>query len=304
MTTHFLLLVFLLITGLWILRKRKRSAAFLFVKINVLIFTCFLILYAPILLATGFSVFKSVINLAPPYYTVIMQLPYVMRGVLMDYTGNSYTSMIVFLAAIVIILLLKNKLPGNRQFILLLAVGLTLSTVLFYLFTRFPYAGRSLAFGSLSIPLLTCLFVQMAQPWLDRNNARKNTIGIVAIGSVFLLDSYFLFPVHPIDKFVAVVSRLLIDKKITTCYDNSSHASRFYYYYPGIEYYYRLENKTIEFTLVEKNSMRYKLLLPGNNYDCIVYDANASDSSRAGAYHETYRDPNGKFKIWMRNDVR
>jgi hypothetical protein len=304
MSTHVLLLLFLLVIGLWTLVKRNRASAVLFVRINLFILGGIMLMYAPMVLTTGSAVFEDVVKRMPSYDGVIARLPDVMRNVIMGYTGYHYINVVVFSAAIVMALLLKNKLPGRLNFILMLAVGLPVSTVLFYLITRFPYAGRSLAFGALSIPLLTCLFVQMAASWLTKNKIWANAMAGCSIVLALLLDSYFYLPVNPVDKNVAAVSRLLIDNKTTSCYDNSLQASGFFYYYPGIEYYYRLENKTIAFTLAQKNSMRYKPLLPGDSYDCMVYDASSTDSSRAGAYHEVYRDPAAKFKIWIRNDSK
>jgi hypothetical protein len=39
----------------------------------------------------------------------------------------------------------------------------------------------------------------------------------------------------------ALVSSFLLENKISHCYDNLSQGSKFYYYYPGIEYYYRMK---------------------------------------------------------------
>jgi hypothetical protein len=302
--THFLLLVFLLVAGLWILvKKTDRPSAFLFVKINLFILAGFLILYAPILLTTGASVFENLVRSRASYYDIIMELPYFIQYLLMSYAGYSYISISVFAAAIAFILLLKNKLHGNSPFILMLVVGLPVSIIFFYLVTGFNYPGRSLPYGGLTIPLLIFLFVQMAVPWLNQNSIWKKRLVIPAIVLMLLLDDYFYLPVNSINRNVATVARLFTDSNIVSCYDNSSHSAHFYYYYPGIEYYYRVEHKTIEFTISAKNSMRYKPLLRGDKYDCIVYDSNVRDSSRASTFHEIYQDPAGKFIIWMRNDA-
>ncbi|MEP6749400.1 MAG: hypothetical protein ABJB86_16815, partial [Bacteroidota bacterium] len=304
MTTHILFLFFMLITGLFYLIKRNKALVWFFIRTNFLIVAGFIIIYAPIFITTGTAIFGNVVKSTPSYYVIIKSMPNVLYNIFADYAGYSSAGIIIFITAVMVAPFLKNKLPENYRVLLIFAVGLPSSTVFFYLITGFPYAGRSLAFGALSVPLLTCLFVQIAEPFLAKHNAWKKRIGYSAAGLALLLDLYSFSVVYPYDKMVADVSRLLINNKIASCYDNSSAVTYFYYYYPGIEYYYRVENKTIEFSLSAKNSMRYKPFSANDLYDCIVYNADAPNNSHAPDFHEIYRDPFGKFTIWIRNNLK
>jgi hypothetical protein len=304
MTTHILFLFFILVTGLFGLIKKDKASFFLFIKINLLIIAGFIIIYAPIFITTGISVFGNVVKSTPSYDIIIKSMPNVVRNIFVDYASYNNAGIIIFLTAILAAALLRNKLRENSRIVLVFAVGLPLSTLFFYLITGFPYAGRSLAFGALAIPLLACLFAQMVEPWIKKNSVWEKRAGYSVIGLALLLDAYSFFPIYPFDKNVADVSRLLINRKVVSCYDNSSAGTYFFYYYPGIEYYYRMESKTIEFTLSAKNSMRYKPLLANDQYDCIVYNSNMPDNSRAPGFSEMYRDPFGKFTIWVRNDLK
>ena len=303
MTTHILFLFLMLAAVFLQLLKKDKPAAFLFIKINVLILIFFSVIYAPILLTTGISVYKGVIIKAPSYYIVIRQLPTLMLYVFINYAGNSSISLGLFLAAIPAMLFLKNRLPEKMRFLSVVTMWLPVSLAFFYLATKFLYAGRSLAFGALAIPLFICLFVQMAQPVLEKIPAWRNGAGMGIIILVIILNGYSYLPVRPIYKYMHDASGVFLNSKIVSCYDNCPDSSGFFYYYPAIEYYYRLQHKTIQFTLAAKNSIRYKPLLASDVYDCIVYDVNATDS-RLKDYHEMYTDPFGKFKVWTRNDLK
>lgn len=89
----------------------------------------------------------------------------------------------------------------------------------------------------------------------------KNGIGLSAIVLALVLHNYFYIPVNPVDEEVTKVAGLFIDNKVLSCYDNSVKESHFFVYYPGIEYYYRLENKAIEFTLSQKTACAISLYL-------------------------------------------
>lgn len=305
LSTHILFLLFLLGIGMATLIKTNRPAVVLFFKTNLLIIAGIFILYAPLFLTTGFSVFESLVKSKTSYYNTIIMLPLVIKNILAAYiSGYIAVNMIALAAAILILLYVKNKLPANQQLIFKIIVWMPVAVIFFYLITSLPYPGRSVAFCLLDIPLVTCFFAQAAMPWFNKNSIRKKGIAISAIGLALFTNGYFYLPAFTIDKNVAIVSSLLIEKKITSCYDNSSYSTHFFYYYPGIEYYYRQENKNIELTLSAKNSMRYKPLLESDVYDCIVYDFGAADSTRVHTFHELYRDPTGKFKIYIRNTIK
>jgi len=304
MMPHILFLFFLMLAGLWFLVRKKISCVFLFIKINIVILGCYLIIYSPILLTTGLSVLGGVVKTAPSYNKVFLNLPLFIHDVITDYAGHTQLSLILFMVAIIAIVLLKSKLSEDRQLILIIAVGLPVSTAFFYIIGRFPFAGRSLAFGALSIPLMSCLFLELAMPWLNKHNVLKRSMGFSAIALALVLHNYFYIPVNPVDADITKVAGLFINNKVISCYDNSVKESHFFVYYPGIEYYYRLKNKAIEFTLVQKNSMRYKPLLTTDSYDCIVYDFAFQDSSRIASYHQLYNDTNKKFTIWIRNGLK
>ncbi|MEP7277962.1 MAG: hypothetical protein ABI813_04915 [Bacteroidota bacterium] len=304
MITHFLLLFLLLVAGLWVLKNKKRPAIALFLKINLLIIVVCLLCYAPMMFTTGIAVFEDIISTTPSYYHILIALPDTMQSVFMAYTGRSYISVVLFLVAIAILPLLKNKLASRWHLMIFLIVGLPVSGVFLYLVTRFLFTGRSLAFGSLAIPLLVSLFAAAAAALPAWNKKWQNSIGCIAVVVLLLADGYFYLPAIAVDKQSAAISRLLIENGVTTCYDNSSMNSGFFYYYPGIEYYYRISHKSIELTLSAKNSMRYKPLLARDRYDCIVYNSSTPESVRPQNFHEIYQDSFGKFEIWKRNDLQ
>ena len=301
MTTHILFLFILSLAGSTVLLKKDKAVLPAWFKIHLLIAVIFSLLYAPIMFTTGTAVFGSVIKSTPGFQRLVLLLPGVMRTVIMGYTGFSSISVTIFFMLTITVLLLHKRWIKERQLIIILAAILPLSAVVYYLITGFPFAGRSLAFGALFITLLSCLLAELLQPWLEQQVGWYKPVSYGFVMAVFSLAAYFYFPVNKKDAQVVTVAKIFLDNNIASCYDNASYSAGFFYYYPGIEYHYRLQQKAIAFTLPQRNSMRYKPLQPEDRYDCIVYNTGTTDSSRLGGYHTLYRDPAGGFVIWLHN---
>jgi|GEM_PF-2200833 len=300
--TNIILLFFVLVTCIFTVLRKNRQLVPLFLKVNLLMVAGICILYAPMLLSTGLSVFNTMDGLKVPYTRIVLRWPYYLSGLLVYFAGYGYTSLILISAGYIFVLLKCRKMTPSLQRMLLVVTGLPLAVLFFFFITRLKFLGRSVAFCALGLPFLTSLLLQGALPEFLQNRWTKNILGLAAIASLLLLYLHFHTAENVNDKNVAGVSRLFLDKGIASCYDNTSHAAGFYYYYPGLEYYYRNAHKKIELTVAATNSMRYKPLT-AVDYDCIVFDAGATDSSRSASFHECYRDPSGKFKIWIRNDL-
>ncbi len=304
MPTHAILLLFMLVYGSWHLLKHDKKKVGVFIKVNLFILGLSLLIYLPMLVITGFSVMKGILGRRVASIDVIAWLPRFVKATLLYYSGYHYTLLALLLLGMAIVLWKKNRIPGNLRPIVSIATGLPVSVFLFFLASKIWYPGRSLSFGALMIPLIICLLLQLAIPFLNRFSNVKNVGGAVLLGLIMWWNVFFYFQENPVYKNVAVLSDLFMRRQIATCYDNSSKASSFFYYYPGIEYYYRLKRRMIEFTLSAKNSMRYKPLSPSDRYDCIVYDGNVPDSSRAAGYHALYTDPAGKFKVYINDEIK
>lgn len=304
MTTHLYFLAFLFVfTTYWLVKKNK-PAWLVFLKANILVSILFLALYTPILLVTGLSVYKDVLVHSPSYLEMLNRMPSGIYQVIEVYAGGNWLNISGYIIAPLVLLLLKHKMPLRLQLLFVVAAGLPVTVFIFYFVTRFDYPARAVAFGSLSIPLYSCLFASLILPVKTSQSKRLVRSIVLTAGLViFLLAGYLSIPSRPVYKSIAEMSKILMENNIQTCYDNSSEASGFYVYYPGLEYYYRIRHKKIKLTLSASNSMRYKPLLPGDRYDCIVYNINETDNFRTGYFHEIYRDPEGKFKVLKRNDL-
>ena len=305
MATLALLIILLWIAGTWLLRKEAAGSGWQLFKANLLMLLGFLLLYAPIFVVTGSSIYRDVATQLPSFRQALLDFPTGIYHVLMDYSGYSFLNVLAYLLAVVLLYVARKKFDPPRRGLLLVAISTPLFLALFYLLSRFNFAGRSLAWGALSIPLTCSLLAQLFSPYYFRQKTSAIYISACTILlAVFMVNGYRSIPARPVYKTMAVIADTFLANHIQTCYDNASPASGFYYFYPGLEYYYRLRRQPIALTLSAVNSMRYKPLLPTDHYDSIVYDADIPASARRTGYHEMFRDPLGKFIIYKKDGLR
>ncbi len=299
--THCILIFFLLLTGMWFFRKNWEMITAFF-KTHLLILMAVLLVYLPVMLTTGFAIFRNIFSARSSYYNSIVSLPGYVITLYSYFAWFNRVALFICILLLIGLLIFRKQMNNISRTVLFIALGLPVVLIFLVLVTGIKYPGRSIPFGALSIVLVICLAAHLTEIYFNVKAVVKKSIGVVAVILLLLFNKYEIVSVVPYDKNVAEVSKLLLESNIRSCYDNSGSETKFYYYYPGIEYYYRVEKKSIEFTVASTNSMRYKPL-SNENYDCIIYKTDASDSTRLATYHELYREPFGRFKIWVRNDV-
>ncbi|HTL10204.1 MAG TPA: glycosyltransferase family 39 protein [Chitinophagaceae bacterium] len=303
LSTHAILLLSLLALVFFTLINKDRKAVGTFVQLHLAIAVTFFLLYAPMYFTTGAAIFSNIIDAKLAYRHNFMVAGRWLKMLLLSYTGYTFIIVLLLLALLWLFAGWRRCSP-EAQRMLLVALLLPLSCFMAFLLTGLPYPARAFVFGALAIPFTIALLLQVP---LRRYaiHPRTAAIGFTALlATAIYFDARLFLPANAVDKDVEMMSRYFLHHNVKSCYDKLSGSSLFYYYYPGIEYYYRMQGRSIAFTLSAPNSMRYKPLLATDRYDCIVQDLHAPDSLGQAQYRLAFTDSIGRFAVWLRDDLR
>jgi hypothetical protein len=111
----------------------------------------------------------------------------------------------------------------------------------------------------------------------------------------------FRFWSAKLDKNAINITNLLMQHHVATCYDNAP-SSKFFYYYPSLEFYYAQNKMNIDISMAAQNSQRYKLFSLADNYDCIIESVSENDSAYLKSYEIIYTDADAGFKVLMKKE--
>ena len=250
-------------------------------------------LYVPVLIGSGISFVVNATEKKLNWQSTVNYVPYFFKKISLFFTGSEYGSVIIIFGCT--ILLLAAKKTRHFVIVIMLSIALFFLPSILFIFQRFFIPERAFAFIGLAIPLIGSVLMQYI---LSYNKYFALFLISVVCLSEALISHYhnFLNWSRQSDKEAIELSNLFLSNHISTCYDKSV-GSNFFYYYPAIEYYYRIAGKKISFTLAAQNSIRYKPLFAVDNYDCIVYNFTDKYDARFSNYKLLYKDSLQNFKI-------
>jgi len=252
--------------------------------------------YLPIWLASGFSFVTNATANKSDIQNAFEYIPVLTAEMAQFFTG--FNSGFLFLILICVALLFFAKQFKFYGYVLIISIILCLLPAVVYLLQKFYIPERAFAFTGLAIPLTAAVLVKSAETFIKKYFAYLLIFFLGLSAAIVSNNHSFLNWSRQQDREAIQLSKLFLKNNIATCYDNSA-GSGFFYYYPAIEYYYRMNNETISFMLAAPNSVRYKPLLSSDNYDCIVYKLHAVDTLRLNRYKEIFLDTAEDFKIMM-----
>ncbi|HSZ86527.1 MAG TPA: hypothetical protein VK787_10875 [Puia sp.] len=228
--------------------------------------------------------------------------PYSSAGALIKlinlyFTGNNYGLLIALLIATVVLLI--NKKYKKEYFVLLtFAFSLLILPVAIWFVQHIHIPERAVGFVGLIIPI-SSFFIFFLLKDLVNYYLRAGVLLFLFVS--FCVVSHF----HPfrfwsakIDKNTIDVSNLLMQHHVATCYDNAP-SSKFFYYYPALEFYYTQAKMNIDISMAAKNSLRYKPFSVTDNYDCIIDSVSENDSTLKN-YEIIYTDADAGFRVLMK----
>ncbi len=296
MPTHVYYWLTLAITGTIVCFQNESVYIKKFTLCNLLVVLFGFVCYLPIWLASGFSFVTNATANKSDIQNAFEYIPGLTAEMAQFFTG--FNSGFLFLILICVALLFFAKQFRSYRYLLIISIVLYLLPTGIYLLQKFDIPERAFAFTSLAIPLTGAVLFKSVETLIKKSFAYL-LIFFLGLFIAIVSDNHsFLNWSRQQDREAIQLSKLFLENNITTCYDNSV-GSGFFYYYPAIEYYYRMNNKTINFTLAASNSVRYKPLLSSNNYNCIVYKLHTVDTPRLNRYKEIFRDTAQDFKIMM-----
>jgi hypothetical protein len=294
MPTHFYLWILLMIIAAATARPSGKAMK-RFLIANAIVVIGVLCCYAPILLGSGVSFFLDAAGNRASFPAAIAgMLPYLRRmSVFICGSGLGIYGMILTS----IFLLYERKNPGSDYFLWVI-IGICLLPPACYLIQGFLIPERAFGYVGLAIPLWIVLALDRAG---SRFPVKSRYWAIALLAITGILVSHYHENINwsrDPDQKAIEISEILLKNHVGTCYDNS-RADLFTYNYPAVEYYYRLEHKTIRFTVGSPNSIRYKPFSLSDQYDCIVLPESENGVELLKDYRLVYVAPRYHYKIWV-----
>jgi len=254
-----------------------------------------LIAYLPVLLGSGISFLLDVLKPVLPIKAVWVNLPGYLGNLSNFFTGFSLGLALVFVTCLVMIRFKKTFAPHFQ--ILLFCSIVCFLPVLTNFAQRVKTPFRALTFIALALPLLGAILFQVYGLRLSKKILYLVITLLILTCAAVTDQNPGLNWSRKRDKQVLELSRFLLGRGITSCYDNSLGSS-FKYYYPGLEYYYRQAGKTFYLTLNDPRSLRFKPYSTGDHYDCLVSDRDSFPDPSTGKYRLIYHQPEEKFNVF------
>ena len=273
-------------------RRLNKSMIRNFIYMNTWILLGTFLLYSPVLLGSGFSFLISVLN--PVVKTNWSQLPALLGSLGMFITGFRYGLWVLIIPCLSLLAIRKRFAYYHN--LILACLILSVLPVLFYALQRILIPTRALAFLSLVLPLTAGVI------WNEfaGRSGKKIQFAILAlsgIGAAEISHSHNAINwSNQLDRHVVELSLVFLNNGISSCYDSCT-ANQFGYFYPGLEYYYRQEGRTIRLNLGNPKSLRYKPYSNADSYDCIVRDTDSSPTISGGKEEILYRWPERGFEV-------
>jgi hypothetical protein len=298
MPTHiYFWMLQLILGGFYILSYRKPLLK-IFLFGNVLVFLVSLFCYLPTIVGSGMSFVTDSTwdhNDLPDSYSNVGSL---MKLINFYFTGNNY-GLIIALSVAAVVLAVGKKYKKEYLFLLAFAFSLLILPLAIWSVQRIHIPERAVGFIGLIIPL--CVFL-IFFPLKDLVNyyLRGGILIFLFVSMCFVSHFHpFRFWSAKLDKNAITMSNLLMQHHVATCYDNAP-SSKFFYYYPALEFYYAQNKMNIDISIAAQNSLRYTPFSPSNNYDCIVDSLAANASSYIDNYEIIYSDADENIQVLVR----
>ena len=298
MPTHLYFWILLSVITMGTISGKKQSRYFFFANLTSIAgaFLC----YLPIALGSGFSFITQIFQQRETYAFLFRSLPRYSGGVSVFLTGSPYLILLILILCIYLMATTKEKI---LRFALRLMIGLCFLPVMLTLIQQFYIPPRAVGYISLILPLLIGVLMYRFATKI-RGAAYLSILAVLLTGG--LLISHFHNSINwsrKADEESKIISQLLIQNHVQTCYDNSP-GSPFEYFYPGIEYYYGQQNRNIQLQVHSTRSIRFKPFHIEDHYDCIVVNPDFRDPELNLRYNLLYQDKSGRYQIFVLKSVR
>ena len=287
--------LFLLVLLICLIKHRRHIKNI--IAANVTAGLLSLLAYLPIIAGSGISfLYNAAVDTTSARPAINDILTYHASASLF-FTG--YTAGLLLLMAVVFLLLLLNRQLHQHLALLTLVCCLYFLPAIIYIFQNVQLPMRSLAFVGLLIPLLYSLGIFLLVKKIS-GRLMFSLIIISGTGAAYIShEHHYLNWSRNLDTQAKQLAHLFIHHHIVSCYDNSK-GTDFFYDYPALEYYYKINRKEFALTVADKGSLRYKPFVMTDKYDCVISRIN--DTISAESYHEIYRDEKRNFKVLLRNN--
>jgi hypothetical protein len=298
MPTHiYFWMLQLLIPCFYILAYRK-SLLKIFLIGNVLVLLIGFICYLPIILGSGVSFVTTSTwdhNDLPDSYSSVSSL---IKLINLYFTGNNY-GLIIALFIAVVVLFVNKKNRKEYFFLSAFAFSLLILPVAIRFIQHIHIPERAVGFIGLIIPLCSFFIFFLLKDFM--NYYLRAGILIFLFVSMCVVSHFhpFRFWSAKLDANAIGVSNLLMQHHVATCYDNAPY-SKFFYYYPALEFYYAENKMNIDISMAAQNSQRYKPFSLTDNYDCIIESVSENDPAYLKDYEIIYKDDDTGFHVLMK----
>jgi hypothetical protein len=298
MPTHIYFWMLQLIFGGFYIFIYRKNLVKIFLLGNVLVLVIGCLCYLPMIAGSGLPFVTNSSwdhNDLPDPYSNVGSL---IKLINLYFTGNNYGLIIALLIAVVV--LFVNKKNRKKYFFLVaFAFSLLILPVAIRFVQNIHIPERAIGFIGLIIPIsIFCIFFLLKDLV---NYYLRAGILIFLFVSMCVVSHFhpFRFWSAKLDKKAISVSNLLMQHHVATCYDNAS-SSKFFYYYPALEFYYAQNKMEIDISMAAQNSQRYKPFSVADNYDCIIDSISENDSAYLKSYEIIYTDADAEFQVLMK----
>lgn len=275
---------------------RFRSETIYLFGANMIAAIISLLLYAPMIAGSGISfLLNASVETGAKWFSMPEIWQYNL-DVSYFFTGFLYGFVVILLLSFFILAI--TRALKKYSFLFIFSCLLCLIPAITCALQNVQIPPRALAFSGLAIPILFSVLLSAVS--VHKNNLLMMGC-IIFTGSGAALISHrhsFLSWSINSDRQAKDVAQSFLQHQITTCYDNSS-GSGFFYYYPAIEYYYRVSSNTFTLFTNASNSLRYKPFSPDDNYDCIVY--HSTEKLTHNHYYKWFDSKKEGFTIYIIN---
>ncbi|HEX4375339.1 MAG TPA: hypothetical protein VHZ50_18685, partial [Puia sp.] len=300
MPTHiYFWLMQLIFSVIYILVYRK-SLLKIFLFGNVLILLIAFFCYLPVIAGSGVSFVTTAAwdhNDLPDQYSTSGSLPKLIN---LYFTGNNYGLIIALLIAAVV-LFASKKYKKEYLFLLAFAFSLLILPVVIFFIQHIHIPERAVGFIGLIIPICSFFIFFLLKNLMNYYLRAGILIFLfVSMCVVSYFDSFRFWSAR-LDKNAIVISNLLMQHHVATCYDNAP-STKFFYNYPALEFYYAQNKMNIDISMAAQNSQRYKLFSLTDNYDCIIDSVSENDQEYLKNYEVIYKDADAGFQVLVKKE--
>ena len=296
MPTHVYLWAMLFVLGAVVcLRRRRNLPPFLLANGGTLLLSC--LLYLPVLLGSGLS---FVVEATAPRYTYSQIIPNIPAFVA-SYSGyfTGLRAGVVCMAVVATGYLLNRK-ERYERLLLLVVLALCVFPLFAYVAQRMVVPYRASGFVALALPLLFAITVQRLEKGIALRLLYPAILLAAAVLAVVSHRCESLNWSRFRDREAIRLSNMLMNMGVRNLYDSST-GSGFFYFYPALEYYYRMRHKQIDFSVAVPNSIRFHPFRMDDGYDCIICHTNTSGTYIPTGYKEVYANRVLKYKVLIKN---